>query len=150
MLGGLKLFRKILETEKFDELVQLVQATIRWPSGYTLGQCLSSDAQMYRRFAADRLSEYEQAEIDKKKIVFTGDEVDAPPLAWVLLWGEEYSNWFGEVVPLSLHDWGYVFWDKRRLMETGGKDRVLRDRWLKDDDPRGRPRRALEDLGILR
>ncbi|KAK4149372.1 hypothetical protein C8A00DRAFT_18923 [Chaetomidium leptoderma] len=149
MLGGLKLFRQILETINFDELVQLMQETILWRRGYSLGQCLSSDAQIYRRFAAAESSEHDRAEIEKERMVFTGDEADAPPLAWVLLWREAYGNWFGEVVPPSLHDWGYIFWDELRLVETGAKDAVLRDRWPEDDDPRERPPRLLENLNIV-
>ncbi|KAK4034326.1 hypothetical protein C8A01DRAFT_39201 [Parachaetomium inaequale] len=136
MRRGLALFRQVLGTEDHEALVQLMQANIGWQEDPSLTRCLSSYVQSFRRTEAAELSAHDQMEVDSKKLRYSCDRVDAPPLAWVVLWRGEYSNWFGEVIPSSLQDWGHVFWDGRRLHLFGGRNAVVRERWAQDDDPR--------------
>lgn len=60
-------------------------------------------------------------------MLFRGDDLDSPPLAWVLIWGEAYSNLFGTFIPKPLRLWGYIMWDARRLEESGAKDVLMRE-----------------------
>jgi hypothetical protein len=136
MRRGLALFRQVLGTEDHEELVQLMQANIGWQEDPSLTECLSIDVQCSRRTEAAEPSAYDQMEADSERINYSCDRVDAPPLGWVVLWRGEYSNWFGEVIPSSLQDWGYVFWNGRRLHMFGGRNEVVRERWAEDDDPR--------------
>ncbi|KAM0421324.1 hypothetical protein ACHAPT_010854 [Fusarium lateritium] len=72
----------------------------------------------------------DDAEIDRVPIKFAGDAVPAtgPPFAWVRLWGEIYSNIYGEYVPESVQRWGYVMWNKERWDFMGG-DRLVAKQW---------------------
>lgn len=51
----------------------------------------------------------------RQKMIFDGDRLDSPPLAWVLFWQGEYSNLIGNRVPEALRRWGFVMWDAARL-----------------------------------
>lgn len=60
---------------------------------------------------------------------FIGDGVPdeyepRPPLAWTLLWCEEYANLYGHYVPDNIRRWGYVMWDAARLEQTSAKDKL--------------------------
>ncbi|KAF5640821.1 hypothetical protein F52700_3533 [Fusarium sp. NRRL 52700] len=63
-------------------------------------------------------SDRDQAQDDREKMVFSGDNDDSPPLAWVIFWKEAYSNLFGDFIPRPLRQWGYVMWDGDRLANT--------------------------------
>jgi hypothetical protein len=85
-------------------------------------------------------SELDQIKEAQQKMPFFGDEENAPPLAWVIIWRGRYSNLYGDLIPSVLQDWGYVFWDVQRLTANGGEmKRQLRLAWLErwpDRDPR--------------
>ncbi len=76
---------------------------------------LSSYTQFERR---DIFVPYERDDAEASQVVmeFPGDEVPlrGPPLGWVLLWGGIYANLYGEHVPKTVRNWGYVFWDEHR------------------------------------
>jgi hypothetical protein len=133
---GLVLFRQVVGSDDHEKLVQLMPASISWPVGPSFADNFSSRIQSLRRNLAAEPSVHDQMEADSERINYSCDRVDAPPLGWVVLWRGEYSNWFGEVIPSSLQDWGYVFWDGRRLHMFGGRNVVVRERWAEDDDPR--------------
>lgn len=63
-----------------------------------------------------------------KTICFSGDTetLDGPPLGWVLLWNEKYSNVYGPYVPGPLRQWGFVMWDAARLEKMGVKDLIYK------------------------
>lgn len=68
---------------------------------------------------------------------FRGDGLDAPPLAWTLIWGGTYSNLYGWYTSDEMRRWAYVFWDGARLRSHGGEELLARqweDCW--DEDPR--------------
>lgn len=59
-----------------------------------------------------------------------------PPRAWTLIWGEKYSNLYGDYVPENIRRWGYVMWDAARLEQTGVMRKVLHlcyEAWGTDD-----------------
>src|SRR5689334_17988459 len=99
MRRGLKLFCQVLGTDDHDALVQLMQANIGWQLGPSLTESLSSHIQSFRRTVAAAPSAHDQMEVDSKRLRYSSERVDAPPLAWVVLWRGSYSNWFGEVIP---------------------------------------------------
>lgn len=67
-----------------------------------------------------------------------GEGADAPPLAWVIMWRGQYKNEFGRSVKDRFKEWGFVFWDCKRLKESGKRKTLVRD--LPDSGMR-RPRR---------
>lgn len=72
-------------------------------------------------------SDRDLAQDEGRPMSFRGDDLDSPPLAWVLIWGETYSNLFGTFIPKQLRRWGYIMWDARRLEETGAEERLMRE-----------------------
>ncbi|KPM35809.1 hypothetical protein AK830_g10746 [Neonectria ditissima] len=71
------------------------------------------------RDRAGRVSDRDRAQYRRDKMPFVGDRIDSPPLAWVTIWREEYSNLICRAIPKLLHDWGYVMWDADRLVDSG-------------------------------
>lgn len=69
-------------------------------------------------------SDRDQAQDDREKMVFSRDSDGSPPLAWVIFWKETYSNLFGDFIPQSLRQWGYVMWDSDRLVNTDAVARL--------------------------
>ncbi len=60
---------------------------------------------------------------------FRGDgELDAPPLAWTVVWGGTYSNLYGRYLPDGMRQWGYVFWDAATLERARGRE-ILKRQW---------------------
>ncbi|KAL2015312.1 hypothetical protein VTK56DRAFT_5890 [Thermocarpiscus australiensis] len=124
-LRGLRLFSKVLATHDHEELVKTMrQYQVRSSGMYE--HAVSRAAQHSRR--AVYPSERDLAEARREKLAFAGDTEDDPPLAWVIGWRGRYSNTYGFIIPAPLKAWGHVFWDRRRLIESKGKDAVLRAR----------------------
>lgn len=79
-------------------------------------------------------------------LTFEGDRQSngsrsSPPLAWTLVWGNTYSNIFGQYIPKSFQRWGWVMWDAARLEHTGAKELIMKqwEKWKEADsydDPR--------------
>jgi hypothetical protein len=92
----------------------------------TMKKALWSVAQEDRRTMSDTTNLRDEAEQRRDAMQFDGDAVppDGPPLAWVLLWNETYSNIYGSYVPPTVQSWGYVMWDERRWTELGAQDLV--------------------------
>ncbi|KAG8156539.1 hypothetical protein KVR01_013643 [Diaporthe batatas] len=55
--------------------------------------------------------------------------INAPPLAWVLMWDGKYCNLYGEYIPDELRRWGYVMWDERRWNSIDGALGLLIRLW---------------------
>ncbi len=71
--------------------------------------------------------EEDRMEAGRERLSFSGDTEDEPPLAWIMYWRGRYSNTYaGASVDNSLQEWGYVFWDRRRLVRSKGREEVLR------------------------
>jgi hypothetical protein len=127
-LRGLRLFSRVLATHEHDELVETMRHYQVQAGVYEY--VLSWMAQHRRRAAHP--SEGDLAETRGDKLAFSRDTEDGPPLAWVIGWHGRYSNMYGPIIPAALKVWGHVFWDRRRLIESKGKDVVLREREEQD------------------
>ncbi len=123
-LRGLLLFSKILATHQRDELVETMQRYHVRAGQYE--SVLGYVSQDMRRLV--RPSEGDLAEARREKLAFVSDTEDGPPLAWVMGWRGIYVNRYGPAIPAPLKTWGHVVWDRRRLIESKGKDVVLRAR----------------------
>lgn len=74
----------------------------------------------------DHPSDDDQAEAVLRKLPFPGDKAEGgPPLVWVMMWKRTYINCYGDLIPGGLKAWGYVFWDARRTVRSGGKDALF-------------------------
>ncbi|KAH7171617.1 hypothetical protein DER46DRAFT_592456 [Fusarium sp. MPI-SDFR-AT-0072] len=63
-------------------------------------------------------SDSDLAQDNREKMAFNGDDEDSPPLAWVTFWNGQYSNLYGDFLPRSLREWGYIMWDRNRLVNA--------------------------------
>jgi hypothetical protein len=127
---GLNLLHTVCCTIKDHErLVSTMQMNICHPAGFFLeDEALGETAQSRRR--QERQCDRDEKQLRRDPMPFRGDgEPDEhgprPPLAWVLMWGETYSNLYGYYVPDNIRRWGYVMWDAARLEEMGAKDCLL-------------------------
>jgi hypothetical protein len=147
LLGGLRPLNQLLKPQDYKITCPMrpMEPIIARSAGVSIVECLTTDTQYMRRIEEEddddelgvgQMSEHDRAEYDRARLRFWGDDEDGPPLGWVILWRETYSNFFGDPVPPSLQDWGYVFWDLDRLIRMGGKDDIVRDRLAASDDPR--------------
>lgn len=142
---GLSLLSDTLKAEDHDQLADMIRAAIvsgsdeHMPVGF-YGEDWIDDAvwdsiQDARRekWPSDR----DSAQDSRQKMLFDGDNLESPPLAWVLFWKEEYSNLFGSNIPKGLRRWGFVMWDATRLDSTA-KDTISLEWYTKYDmtDPR--------------
>ena len=106
-----------------------MQRNICHPPVYFLeDEVLGGDTQYRRR--QERRSDRDEKQLRRDPMRFRGDgEPDEdgprPPLAWVRMWGETYSNLYGYYVPDNIRQWGYIMWDAVRLEQTGAKDLSL-------------------------
>ncbi|KAL4881033.1 hypothetical protein BJY04DRAFT_218551 [Aspergillus karnatakaensis] len=51
-----------------------------------------------------------------------------PPFAWPLLWKGSPSNLYGYCIPPDLRRWGYIFWDRERMVQSRA-ERRLHQQW---------------------
>ncbi|KAF5981523.1 hypothetical protein FCOIX_4171 [Fusarium coicis] len=65
---------------------------------------------------------------NRERMTFEGESYDSPPFAWVVFWRELYSNLYGDYLPPSFRPWGYVMWDKDRLVKTDAVD-IIDQEW---------------------
>ncbi|KAK4148733.1 hypothetical protein C8A00DRAFT_38682 [Chaetomidium leptoderma] len=122
---GLKPFYKILTTNDHQLLVERMKKYLALP-GVFIETTLDGVTQHLRREL--RPMEGDRLEARGARLPFSGDAEDAPPLAWVIAWRATYSNTYGKSLPDSLKEWGYVFWDNKRLIKSKGVDVVLGER----------------------
>ncbi|KAI1114803.1 hypothetical protein F5Y14DRAFT_440964 [Nemania sp. NC0429] len=101
-------------------------------------RCMEGQAELHRRCDSSKFPRAnDEAEQRQESMEFSGDMAPpkGPPLAWVLLWDGRYANIFGELLPESLRQMGYVMWDSTRLADTGSEKLV---RELNEWEPSGR------------
>lgn len=68
---------------------------------------------------------------------FVGDDLDAPPLAWTVIWSGTYSNLYDWYTCDKMRESAYVFWDGSRLRKYEGEEFVaLQWESCWDEDPR--------------
>jgi hypothetical protein len=118
------LFRRV-DTYEFGELAQLM-ANNNWEYSLLLANVLSADVQELRHALRTRgyRSNHDVAQDAREKLPFSGNTEDGPPVAWAIIWRGIYGNWYGRMISYSLQKWGYVFWDVKRIVKTGGKQRL--------------------------
>ncbi|KAJ3544460.1 hypothetical protein NM208_g3039 [Fusarium decemcellulare] len=120
-LHGLAFLHTVLfEIKDHEYLVSTMQKQIQSsyiPINGMVG-IFGETQQIIRR--QDQPSERDQMEADRVPLVFVRDELDRPPQAWTMIWGDTYSNLYGSHIPDEIRDWGYVFWDEATLERTGG------------------------------
>lgn len=123
---GLPLFASISRIHDHEELVNTMQANMfKHASEYWLSD-VTGNTDMHERWETS-YSERDAAQDEGRPMPFIGDDLDSPPLAWVLIWGEAYSNLFGTFIPRPLRLWGYIMWDAWRLEEDGAKEVLMRE-----------------------
>ncbi|KAH6623230.1 hypothetical protein F5144DRAFT_657627 [Chaetomium tenue] len=130
---GLPLFQALSRVAKEGAFIDLLQEDNRWRLSPTIPVAINRMKHDQVRGHPNPFDplHHEQLERAKQRMPFLGDEEKTPPLSWVIIWGETYSNTYGDDIPSVLRDWGYVFWDKERLMAKGGEMKaVLQSAWL--------------------
>ncbi|KAI1042334.1 hypothetical protein LB505_012315 [Fusarium chuoi] len=119
---GLAVLSTALKTQDQSKLAELVASEIVLMVEDILFESTNSYHQETRR--ENHHSDRDQAQDDREKMVFSSDSDGSPPLAWVIFWKERYSNLFGNFIPESLRQWGYVMWDSDRLANTDAVARL--------------------------
>lgn len=122
---GLWTLYDVVTQDDHEDLVVTMQYYLVHGSGI-FEDALSWTTQFFRR--ERRPLEGDRIEARRERLPFSGDVVDGPPLAWVIYWKGRYSNRYGDAVQDSLQHWGYVFWDRKRLIESKGIGEILRER----------------------
>jgi hypothetical protein len=125
---GLNVAVRLLGAKDYDTLVANVQSSVVFHDNMdsTMREALGLEAQHERRERSNITNRRDEAEQRRDAMQFDGDAIllEGPPLGWVLLWHETYYNFFGEYVPDTVKEWGYVIWDERRWTELGANDLV--------------------------
>ncbi|KAI0436491.1 hypothetical protein F4803DRAFT_566822 [Xylaria telfairii] len=128
---GLKLTARLLVIDDHEKLVAKMQRCLTHfrELDDTMSEALGIMAQSERRDTSTNARD--EAEQRRDSIHFGGDVVppDGPPFAWVVLWGGKYSNIYGEYVPESVSQWGYVMWDERRWADMGADENLVAGQW---------------------
>ncbi|KAK3896920.1 hypothetical protein C8A05DRAFT_20213 [Staphylotrichum tortipilum] len=123
---GLVLFHTVSRTLDHEDLVTVMQRNLGWYLAESIDYFLNWTIQDRRR--SQQPTEDDRREADWESLPFSGDKEDGPPLAWVIIWRGTFSNTYGEVISSAVRDWGYILWDSRRLVRSGGK-RELQKAW---------------------
>ncbi|CZR40538.1 uncharacterized protein FPRO_05438 [Fusarium proliferatum ET1] len=119
---GLCVLSSVFKAQGHLKLVEVVSEEIVAVVDDLLFRSTLSYYQEARR--ENQHSDRDQAQDDREKMVFSRDSDGSPPLAWVIFWKETYSNLFGDFIPQSLRQWGYVMWDSDRLVNTDAVARL--------------------------
>lgn len=117
----------MFNTADHKTLVNLVWQHIEQAWGPWVEEAVSTQCQARRRNRV--FSARDTAEAERAPMPFTGDSEDSPPLAWVTIWKGTSSNRFGQWIPRSFQEWGYVMWDSGRIITAGGIA-ALEEKWV--------------------
>ncbi|KAL1859459.1 hypothetical protein Daus18300_009604 [Diaporthe australafricana] len=142
---GLRLLSDSIKTEDHGQLADTIRAVIvsgsdgNMPVGIYGEDWIDDAVWDYNQEARREQwpSHRDSAQDSSQKMIFDGDALDSPPLAWTLFWKEEYSNLFGSHIPKGLRRWGFVMWDATRLDSTAKEAISLEWDYMYDmTDPR--------------
>lgn len=147
MIQGLPLMSAVFRVDDHEKLVEMMRTHITKASSFAdrltsgddhwLDDAAQSTEQDER--AENWPSERDFAQNTRATMIFDIDSLDHPPLAWNIIWGDQYSNLFGWYIPKDLRLWGYVIWDAQRL-DADVKELLMtqwRTKWPShEDDPR--------------
>jgi hypothetical protein len=125
-MRGLLPFDDILTDGTHDDLVLSMQYYLVHGGGDITEWALSWTNQFFRR--ERHPLEDDRREARRERLRFSGNAENGPPRAWVIYWRGRYSNRYAGAVRPSLHMLGYVFWDRKRLIQIKGIEEVLRER----------------------
>lgn len=107
------------QAQDHAELVNIVSNNLVSGGEIWIKEVVSVTKQEERR--EKRMSHRDRAQDRQDKLPFRGDREDSPPLAWVTVWRGTYSNLYGQYMPETPRNWGYIMWDADRLVDSGGK-----------------------------
>lgn len=134
--SGLALLSNVLKTQDHYTLVKTISDNIVSIGDSWIAEAV--DISLHERRRANRYSDRDRAQDQRDQMPFSGDKEDLPPLAWVTIWQETYSNLYGlGSIPSPLQSWGYVMWDASRLVDSGAMavlDRQWKDVYEEGDD----------------
>lgn len=139
--GGLNLLGTVLfdvglnDQERLVSLMQRSIVTSYIPISSEIEGIFSDMHQARRRDLEPSLGD----RMTEKRVPcpFGGDNLNAPPLGWTVIWGGTYSNRYGGYIDEELRQWAYVFWDGDTLRKYGGEDSLdLYWACCRDSDPR--------------
>jgi hypothetical protein len=99
---GLGLFQAVPKVADREALVRLMQQNMTRCLGELILEAMVWLNSEIRRHLHP--SELDQIEDAQQKMPFFGDEENAPPLAWVIIWRGRYSNLYGDLIPSVLQD----------------------------------------------
>lgn len=126
---GLQLFLKVLKSPNRDRDSRL--KIVMENMGHFVDNDLKSSASQGAIRRDLHTSEKDVWEQAWEPMDFEGDSpdiIDAPPFAWWLMWRGTYSNRYGDEIPDKLREWGYVFWDRERIIGARARE-LLVDTW---------------------
>ncbi|KAJ4012507.1 hypothetical protein NW752_008205 [Fusarium irregulare] len=124
---GLTVLVDMFNAADRETLVSLVAQHIEMLLDPWIEEAVSMECQAYRRHWV--FPARDEAERKRAPMPFTGDSIDSPPLAWVTIWKGTSSNLFGQWIPRSFREWGYVMWDSGRMITAGGIA-ALEEKWF--------------------
>ncbi|EWY97337.1 hypothetical protein FOYG_02195 [Fusarium oxysporum NRRL 32931] len=113
---GLPVLFAAMEIPSHSELVKLIASEIVSVVDDMVSETTRPYHQDTRR--ENHYSDRDKAQDNREKMSFEGESYDSPPYAWVVFWKELYSNLYGDYIPPSFRPWGYVMWDKNRLVNA--------------------------------
>ncbi|KAG5804476.1 hypothetical protein H9Q74_001855 [Fusarium xylarioides] len=113
---GLPVLFAALNIPSHSELVKLIAGEVV----SVLDDMISETTRPYHQDTRrdNQYSDRDRAQDNRERMSFEGESYDSPPFAWVVFWRELYSNLYGDYIPPSFRPWGYVMWDKDRLVNT--------------------------------
>ncbi|KAF4443140.1 hypothetical protein F53441_11539 [Fusarium austroafricanum] len=140
---GLPVLSATFKTQDHSKLVKLISSEVvsLWD-----GWLLETTEQYHQERRRDNLySDRDKAQDSREKMGFNGDKDDSPSLTWVTMWKETYSNLYGDMIPAPLRKWGYIMWDRNRVVNSGALA-IIDEEWksyywrVNDDGEREDPR----------
>ena len=138
---GLAVLSLVFKITDHDGLVELVRESILSVQKHGGGSYFSwmdeAVSDMNQELRRERwYSEHDAAQDRKDKTPFDKDTLDQPPLAWVIFWNGEASNFFGPYVRGTFRRWGFVMWDAPRLRASGALEYMELEAGWPGGDPR--------------
>lgn len=94
-------------------------------AGKTKIECVMGDGPSFMYWRRERAAGIQGLEARGDRAKFTKEREDGPPLPWVIMWRGTWRETFGAELPEALKMRGYVFWDCKRLVKSGGKDKLV-------------------------
>ncbi|CAP73512.1 uncharacterized protein PODANS_2_8910 [Podospora anserina S mat+] len=126
---GLRGFNSALGDVNFYSMITIRPGN-QWTPGYGfMENVLGQGPQRLRRRSG--ITEHDLAQDRGDPLPYVGESESEPPYGWVLVCNGKYLNAYGgDVRKPSPRDWGYVFWDRWRLIEFKGDRKLKSTSWV--------------------